>query len=110
MVKNEDVAGGAFRRQVHLFAAVRRGGRQIDSPAFLDRPRCSRIGRGISHDDFVKAVQPDELRKEPGEMSVIVPGWDKDAEPQRRARTIAHWDFFRSRARARSSARRSLAV
>ena len=110
VMKDQYVAGRVFRREIHLRATIRLRRSHVDGADGPRRFRRGRVRGGIGHNHFVQPFEPDECGKEMRETDVIVPGRDNDADPQPSPYRVAHSDFFRSRLRARSSARRSLAV
>jgi len=102
--------GGA---EIHLFAAVRRAAtdevcaaRHRDSFRFW-------ISAGIDYDRFCDAFEPGQSGKQSREIFPVPPGGNDDADAQTGLaifRRPVHFEFFKRRFRARSSARRSEAV
>ena len=78
VMKDQYVAGGVFRREIHLRATVRLPRSQVDGADGPRRFRRGRVRGGIGHNHFVQPFEPDECGKETRETDVIVPGRDND--------------------------------
>lgn len=110
VMKNEDVAVSACRPEVHLCTAIRRFRWEIDGAGAVDDLRGRQARRSVDDDDLIQLLQSNEFGKASGQFGGIIPGGNNNRESQAGLRWWVHLDFFKRLLRARSNARRSLAV
>lgn len=85
MLKDEDVAAGRGRAEIHLHAATRCGAAQ-ELRAVLRREVVERpIVRSVNYDDLVQAFNPPESCESGRNVGGVAPRRDDDADSRRHA-------------------------